>query len=248
MNRSKKAFLFIGFPILSFYIFLIIIFYTFISLILILPIIILGLSIIRRKNFGRMNYIYMNRSNLGPVRNDVNVVFDLGIHDISIMLFLVNEYPVSVNAVGRSFLDKDKCDVANIAFTFKSRTAVFIHLSWMEPRKIRQLTLVGDKNMLFWDDLQTDGPVKVFKKKIGKSEISYSDFGDFQLLLKTGGIKVPSIRMSEPLKNVMNEFTRRIHSSGDYHKDVIPASKLVRIAEAVNQSIKNRGKEIKIWK
>ena len=154
---------------------------------------------------GRIYYAYSERTNLGPFRYDVNALWDLAPHDIAIFNFLFNACPISVSARGHKCLGNSLEDLAFATLEYPENIVVNIHVSWLDPKKVRQITIVGDKKMVVWDDLDNVGPVKLYDKHVEKTSTYYESYGEFQLLSKEGSITIPKIGFAEPLK-VQNQY------------------------------------------
>jgi len=148
---------------------------------------------------GKIYCIYSTRTNLGPIRSDVNVIYDLAPHDISIFSYLLGTRPSDVQVRAQHFLQKNIEDVAFISLSYPDRIIANIHVSWLDPQKVRKITIVGDKKMVVWDDLNNFEPVKLYDKGIVE-EPYYKDFGEFHLLLKESDVLIPKINLNEPLK------------------------------------------------
>lgn len=149
---------------------------------------------------GKIYYAYSTRTNLGPFRYDVNALWDLAPHDISIFNYLFDARPSSVSARGHKCLGETLEDVAFAALDYPENIMANIHVSWLDPKKVRQITIVGDKEMVVWDDLETSGPIKVYDKHVEKTEVFYETYGEFQLLSKEGSIMIPNVDAHEPLE------------------------------------------------
>jgi len=108
---------------------------------------------------GRIHYLYCTRTNLGPIREDVNAVFDLASHDIYICSYLLNSYPVKLIAKGEDFLQTGVEDVAFISLSYPKKILANIHVSWLDPKKVRQITVVGDLKMAVWNDMNPAEPI-----------------------------------------------------------------------------------------
>ena len=134
--------------------------------------------IIQRGELGELHYFSFERTNLGPVRTDVNALWDLASHDVSIMCDLTDASPVDVTASGQAFLNRGIEDVVFATFSFANGAKAHVHASWLNPRKVRQITVVGSRKMLVWDDLDLQMPVRVFNKRVDTAE-SNATSGDF---------------------------------------------------------------------
>lgn len=155
---------------------------------------------IRLGELGRVHYAHSTRTNLGPFRYDVSALWDLAPHDISIFNYLFDSSPVNVSARGQKCLDTERDDLAFGTLEYPGNTVAHIHVSWVDPKKVRQITIVGEKKMVTWDDLDDVGPIKLYDKHVEKSSAYYLTYGEFRLLSKEGGITIPKIELSEPLK------------------------------------------------
>ncbi len=155
---------------------------------------------IRSGELGRVHYAHSTRTNLGPFRYDVNALWDLAPHDISIFNYLFDGAPVNVSARGQKCLGTERDDLAFGTLEYPGNTIAHVHVSWIDPKKVRQITVVGEKKMVTWDDLDDVGPVKLYDKHVEKSGAYYLTYGEFKLLSKEGGTTIPRIDLSEPLK------------------------------------------------
>lgn len=163
------------------------------------------------ESLGQLYYIYSQRLNLGQVRRDVNAWWNLAPHDVSIMMYLMNdELPVSVSATGVSYIQPGIEDVVFATLKWASGVTGHIHVSWLDPGKIRKMTLVGSRKMVVYDDV-SDDKIKIYDKgvdrvpKIGE-RMDYDQSGDFQLIHRTGDILLPKVNFQEPLKTESAHF------------------------------------------
>jgi predicted dehydrogenase len=187
---------------------------------------------------GAPLYIHLRRTNLGPIRRDVNVVYDLASHDIYIANYLLGGKPEKVYATGGTYLQDGLEDVAFITLRYKDKIMAHIHVSWLDPKKERQITVVGDKKMIVWDDLSSE-TIRIYNKSVEQGGRSYDSFGQFHLILKEGDIIIPKVNLQEPLANQANHFLdcieQRIQplSSGQNAIDVVD------VLEKVQNSIQS---------
>ena len=149
---------------------------------------------------GKVFYAYSTRTNLGPFRYDVNALWDLAPHDISIFNYLLDGAPLNASARGHKYLGNSLEDMAFAALEYPNNIAAHLHVSWLDPKKVRQITLVGDKQMVVWDDLDMAGPIKIYDKHVDRASAYYATYGEFQLLSKEGNTTIPKIALNEPLK------------------------------------------------
>lgn len=149
---------------------------------------------------GKIFYAHSQRTNLGPFRYDVNALWDLAPHDISIFDYLMEGSVVGVTARGLKCLGNTLDDLSFATLDYPDGRLVNVHVSWADPRKVRQITIVGEKKMLVWDDLDSLGAVRVYDKYVERTKKYYESYGEFQLLSREGSITIPKIDLQEPLK------------------------------------------------
>lgn len=188
---------------------------------------------------GQLEYLTFTRTNLGPIRSDVNVVWDLMTHDVSILLHFMNESPSWVSAQGAAYLRPGCEDVAFATIGFERGLVANIRASWLDPRKVREITAVGTSKMAFFDDLDPTEPVRVYDKGAIR-EPSYESFGEFKLVTRTGEVVSPAVPASEPLKNQCQHFVRAL-SGAAVLSDADDGLRVVSILSAINRSIAERG-------
>lgn len=188
---------------------------------------------------GQLEYLTFTRTNLGPIRADVNVVWDLMTHDVSILLHFMNQSPSWVSAQGAAYLRPGCEDVAFATIGFERGLVANIRASWLDPRKVREITAVGTSKMAYFDDLDPTEPVRVYDKGAIR-EPSYESFGEFKLVTRTGEVVSPAVPASEPLKNQCQHFVRAL-SGGSVLSDADDGLRVVSILSAINRSIAERG-------
>ncbi|MBF0384950.1 MAG: Gfo/Idh/MocA family oxidoreductase [Candidatus Omnitrophica bacterium] len=172
---------------------------------------------IKSGELGTIHYAHSTRTNLGPFRYDVNALWDLAPHDIAIFNYLFDSCPLSVSARGQKCLGTSLEDLAFATLDYPNNIIANVHVSWIDPKKIREITIVGDKKMVVWDDLDNLGPIKLYDKHVEKTATFYETYGEFQLLSREGSITIPKITVSEPLKLQAQHFidcvTKKAQSS-----------------------------------
>lgn len=188
---------------------------------------------------GDILYMNMERTNLGPIRTDVDVVWDLVPHDISIFSYLMGDEPVSVSASGQSFLNQGFSDIAFATFAFAGGTVAHVHASWINPKKVRRLTVVGSERMAVWDDLDMNVPVQVFDKKVTLPDPEELDgtYTEYKTVCVDGGVTMPPVIQSAPLQNQCRHFLDCIRDAGQPHSDWRNGQAVVRALEAIDRSI-----------
>ena len=200
---------------------------------------------IRDGVLGQIYYMHSKRTNLGPIRNDVNAVWDLSSHDVSIFNFLLDAIPQEVSARGAAYLQKDLMDMAFITMSYPKEILVNIHVSWLDPRKVRQITVVGNSKMLTWDDLSTIGPICLYDKGVSR-EPYYQDYGEFHLLAREGDVTFPKISQLEPLRIQCQTFLQGIQERRIEKATAQEGLEAVRVLSAVQKSIDLKGAPVKV--
>ncbi len=187
--------------------------------------------------FGEVLYLKFNRTNLGPVRTDVNAIWDLMTHDVSILNAITEEMPEKIDV---STFKREKSPVAEVAsvnLKFKNFYASFF-VSWLHPKKERTLEIVGDNKMLIFDDISTDEPIKIYDKKINSIQDKFNK-NDSLFNFSVGDTLVPFINSKEPLKLVVEDFKNRI--LGNDFNELFSENLMLRntsILEEINNKIK----------
>ncbi len=194
---------------------------------------------------GKVYYIHAQRTNLGPIRHDVGALVDLAPHDISMLLHILGKEPVSVSAFGSAYLHNVREDVAYLHLEFKDGTMGHVHVSWLEPRKVRQLTVIGDKKMIVFDDVNVTEPLRIFDKGVTVSK-EYRTFGEFQMILRDGDIVSPKVNLAEPLKAQCQAFIESVKTGKKPVSDGVFGLKVVKVLEAALKSMKSGGRTIKL--
>ena len=197
-----------------------------------------------RGEMGRIYYMDAVRTNLGPVRSDVGAIFDLASHDISIFNFLLGTQPVEVSATGNSVLQKGVEDVGFLTLYYPAGIVCHAHISWLNPRKVRQLTIVGDHKMAVWDDMNNLEPIRYYDK--GVTADHYASFGEFHMILRDGQITIPKVKLSEPLMKQDSEFADCVHSRRAPASDARMGLSVVLAMEAAMASLKDHGRAARV--
>lgn len=201
---------------------------------------------IKTNQLGEIYYIYTTRVNLGQIRGDVNALWNLAPHDISILNFLLGSQPEKVSATGISILQKDIEDVAFVLAKYPHNILAQIHVSWLDPAKIRNMTIVGSKKMLVFDDLDNEMPLKIYDKRVKMAEIAKGQSFEYKIRLHSGDIYAPQAAGSEPLVAELKHFFDCIVKNQKPKTDVENGARVVRVLTACQKSLKNGGKWIRI--
>ena len=199
-------------------------------------------KIIDSGELGEIQHLEAHRTNLGPVRKDVNAVWDLTSHDVSVFDFLLDSLPESVSCLGSCRLDPNIEDTSYTTFRYPGSIIAHAHASWLNPRKVRQITVIGSKKMALWDDLNLEHPITIFDSSIGLEQSYYSDsFASHRLSYNRGDVTLPSFPTNEPLFEELKHFIQVIEgneknrSSGRYGVEV------ARTLQVADKSLKAEG-------
>ena len=193
---------------------------------------------------GTPRYFDSSRINLGLFQPDVNVLWDLAPHDISILTYLITESPVSINATGISHTRNNIENIAYMTVNYNSDFIAHFNCSWTSPVKVRQTLIGGDKKMIVYNDLEPSEKVRVY-------DTSYNHKTDdekttIMVDYRTGDVYIPKISLSEALSGVANDFIQSIIQNKRPLANAHLGMQVVKILEASQESIKNNGKEVKI--
>lgn len=202
---------------------------------------------VQQGELGDIHYAHSIRTNLGPFRYDVNALWDLAPHDIAIFNYLFDGAPVNVSARAQRCLGTSLEDLAFATLEYPNNIIVNVHVSWLDPKKVRQITIVGNKKMVVWDDLDNIGPVKLYDKHVEKTSTYYESYGEFQLLSKEGSITIPSVPMAEPLKTQNQYFIDCVKNNK--HPGLADSQKgldVVKTLCAIQESVQRKGECISI--
>jgi predicted dehydrogenase len=192
---------------------------------------------------GDVLYLYAQRLNLGKVRKEENAFWSLAPHDVSIALYLIGETPDSVSANGAAYLNDGVHDTVFANLHFPSGKMANIHVSWLDPHKVRKLTIVGTKKMLVFDDMEATEKIWIYDKGVEPTEaLGYGE----DLRLRFGDITVPFIKMSEPLALEVQHFLDCVDSGETPRSDGRDGLRVTRVLEAVDESMEAGGAPVGI--
>ena len=202
-------------------------------------------DIASKKDFGNLLYYDSTRINLGLIQNDINVMWDLAVHDLAILNFIESRKPKIVSAVGHKHFKSKPVTSAYLTIKYDNNFVAHINVNWLSPVKIRQTILGGSKKMILYNDLEPSDKIKVFNKGVDviKNENSPSNLVEY----KVGDTFLPNLKNTEALKTAVLEFKKMIHnkryksrSTGEHGMDV------VKILEAADKSMSNNGRPVKV--
>ena len=198
-------------------------------------------EVIAKGEIGELRYISSRRLNLGLFQKDINVAWDLAPHDISIVLYILEESPISVNCRGHAHMSRGGVeDVTTMCLMFKKGKFVTIQNSWLDPRKVREMTFVGTKRMIVYDDVEPLEKIKIYDARV-EVPPHYDTFAEFQYAYHYGDIYIPYIKQEEPLKAECQHFLDCIRSGATPISSGKQGLQLVRILEAASSSLQNGG-------
>jgi len=195
---------------------------------------------------GQVYYMYSRRTNLGPIRRDVNALWDLAPHDISIFNYLLDDTPTWVSAVGARPLNDGREAVGFVVLGYESGIIGHAHVSWADPHKVRELVVVGSDKRIMFNDLDSEGPVRVFERGVKPADSSMTGYGVHQLLMRDGDIVIPHIEASEPLKNQCKHFVECMYDETEPRTDGQNGLEVVRVMEAVDLSVEKSGAPVRV--
>jgi len=195
---------------------------------------------------GRIYYLSSLRTNLGPVRMDVNAAWDLAAQDLSIFDYWLDAGPVSVSAVGGNWINSGIEDAVFATLRYPNDVLAHFHVSWLNPRKVRDITVVAEGRMLTYDDMNLMEPLRVYDKGVSdkRMPVSFVDsFALFRSSIREGDITIPRVPMGEPLRNECEHFMDCIENNDQPLTGGPEALRVVRSLDAITRSMANGGKE-----
>ena len=199
-----------------------------------------------RQEQDRIYYLHARRTNLGPIRRDVNAVWDLATHDIAIFNHLLKETPEWVSAVGGRVLGNCRVDVGFICLGYSRGVLGNIHISWADPNKCREVVVVCSERRLVFNDLNAVEPVRIYEKGVSAVGGEPENFGEYQLKIREGAIISPAVEASEPLKNQCRHFIDCVRTGKRPKTDVEDGVSVLATLEAIERSIQLQGTTIKV--
>jgi predicted dehydrogenase len=202
-------------------------------------------ELVNSGELGEPLYISSIRVNLGLFQTDINVSWDLAPHDISIITYLLDQVPETVNCQGKSHYKRGIEDVATMTLNYSNGVIAFIHSSWLDPNKIRKTTIVGSKKMLVYDDIEAQEKIKIYDKGVDVPPY-YDSYGDFQFAYRYGDIYIPRMDDYEPLKKQSEHFLDCIEQGRRPRSCGYSGLRVVSILEAASQSLRQEGKAIPV--
>lgn len=195
---------------------------------------------------GRVYYLYARRTNLGPIRHDVNALWDLAPHDIAIFNYVLDSVPLWVSAIGGKVLRNCREDVGFISLGYPDNVVGHIQVSWADPNKAREVVIVRSDRRIVFNDLNGLEQVRVFEKGVSPIETEPLNYGEFRFQIRDGDIISPRIEASEPLKNQCRHFLECVRTGKPPISGGAEGREVVRVLEAVNRSIELKGLQVPV--
>jgi predicted dehydrogenase len=204
-------------------------------------------QVIDSGELGRLLFYDSVRVNLGLFQHDINVIWDLAPHDLSIMAHVIDRKPLAISAHGSVHFEGGYEDIAYLCIEFEENGFLaHFHVNWLSPVKIRQTLISGDKKMLVWDDLDADEKVKIYDRGVDVKSANGGKNGIHDLLVsyRSGDVHIPKLEGTEALKAEAQYFVECLEKNKEPFNNGQAGLQVVRLLEAADESIKNGGKRI----
>ena len=198
---------------------------------------------------GKLFYIYSQRVNLGRIQSDINALWSLAPHDVSIMNYWLGQEPLWVTARGFSYLSHGIEDVVFVTMGYPGGIGAHLHLGWLDPRKVRLMTLVGSMKMLVYDDVSVDAKIQIYDKGIVQLHDyleAPESFAEFRLQIHVGDLLIPTLPFPEPLQTGCQHFIDCIQNGHRPLTDGVVGLRVVRALEAAEESLKQDGLPVEL--
>ena len=201
-------------------------------------------QMIETHELGDIYYIYNQRVNLGTIRGDENALWNFAPHDISSILYLLGEEPTDVSARGQCYLQDGIEDVVFLTLNFNDRRMAHVHVSWLDPHKIRKITIVGSKKMAVFDDGEGTEKLRIYDKGVTHNQ-DYDSFAEF-ITVRFGDITIPHLKIGEPLQLECQHFLECIRDRKQPLSDGWDGLRVVKVLDAAQRSLKSNGAPVPI--
>lgn len=208
------------------------------------PVVVKLKDMIQSGDLGDIYYVYSQRLNLGTVREDENALWNFAPHDISAILYLLGKEPVDISARGQSYLRDGVEDVVFFTLTFADNSMANIHVSWLDPHKVRKLTIVGSSKMAVFDDLEANEKLRVYDKG-AEMNTDYDTYAEY-IGLRFGDITIPHIQTGEPLRAECMHFLECISERKTPVSDGRDGLRVVRVLDAAQRSLESNGMPVRL--
>jgi len=201
-------------------------------------------ELVQAGELGDLHYIYCQRLNLGTVRGDENALWNFAPHDISVILYLLGKEPSDVSARGQCYLQGGIEDVVFLTMNFHDESMAHVHVSWLDPHKSRKITVVGNRKMAVFDDLEANEKLRLYDKG-AELNTDYNTYAEY-VALRFGDITVPYIKMGEPLRAECQHFLDCIRDRTQPVSDGRDGLRVIKVLQAAQESLKNNGEPVKL--
>ena len=200
-------------------------------------------GLVSRGALGRVHYLYAQRTNLGRIRRDEGALLSLGPHDVSVMAHLLGAWPEAVSAQGAAYVQPEREDVVFLTLRFPGGRLGHVHLSWLDPHKVRRLTIVGSEKMAVFDDMEPAEKIRIHDKGAMPSEPGTMHEA---LALRFGETRIPRLSAAEPLREELRAFLRSAAKGTRPLADGASGVEVVRVLAAAERSLAARGREVSV--
>jgi predicted dehydrogenase len=200
-------------------------------------------EIVKSGTLGEIQYIGARRLNLGLFQIDINVTWDLAPHDLSIILYVMGTSPVSVNCQGKAHINSKIEDVTTLTLGFENGAFATIQSSWLDPNKVREMTFIGSRRMLVYNDLEPNEKIKIYDKRV-EAPPYYDTFAEFHYSYHYGDVYSPYLKQYEPLRQQCQHFIDCINTGSRPETSGQEGTKVVRILEAASTSLQQQGGQV----
>jgi predicted dehydrogenase len=199
--------------------------------------------IVTEGQLGKLYYIDAQRLNLGLFHQDVNVIWDLAPHDLSMLRYLLDTDPISVSVMGAAYIQPKIHDIAYICLRYADGMIAHLQLSWLHPSKVRRFTVVGDRRMVLYDDIEPQDKVRIYNRGVD-CPAHTSTFEEFQISYRSGEIIIPPIAGKEPLQVACEHFATCIRNGQQPLSDGVWSLPITRTLMAAQRSLELDGQEV----
>jgi predicted dehydrogenase len=195
-------------------------------------------EIVQSGELGKIYYIDSARLNLGLFQRDLNVLWDLAPHDISILLYLLDEEPISISANGMKCAFNSVFDNVYMNLIFPENILAHVHVSWIDPCKVRRTTIVGSKKMVVYNDISNNEKIKIYDKGVDVPSYT-SGFEEFQCNYRYGDVTIPNVRFDEPLRKECQHFLDSIINQTTPNSSGYDGLRVIKVLEAAQRALLN---------
>ena len=202
-------------------------------------------DLVQTGELGHVQYLYSARVNLGIIRDDLNVMWNLAPHDFSILNFVLQQGPEAISARGFKLLGRKLEDLVFVTLEYPGGVVAHVHVSWLDPNKTRRMTVVGDAKMAVYDDVSQDERIRIYNKGVMRGSIPDA-YGEFRLITRSGDVHIPNLPTTEPLRAECAHFVECIRTGATPVSDGVDGYRVVRMLEAAQQSIENQGLPVEL--